>query len=117
VASIFASKIIGCIMEIIKDIKNAEKQAQDIRKEALEKSSRMLEDAKKQRSEALESRRTLRRKAIDQAVGSAEKEASMEASSLEMESNKIQQDILNISEQSLDTSANKVVEFIKSLRD
>ncbi|MFI4912126.1 MAG: hypothetical protein ACIAQZ_10715 [Sedimentisphaeraceae bacterium JB056] len=104
-------------MEIIKEIKEAEKQAKEIVSEAKEKAAEITEQAKKQRAQSLEDRRSVRRETIEKAVDDADNEASMQASSLEMESNKICQDINSKTGQSLNDAVEKVTGFVNSLAE
>lgn len=59
-------------MEIIKQIKDAEKQARDIVEKAKQDSVSLLEEAKKQRADLLKESQQRRIKAVDAAVGQAE---------------------------------------------
>ena len=66
-------------MELIKQIKNAEKQAKDIAEKAKQDSASLLEEAKKQRVDLLKQSQQRRIKAIDDAVSKAEQDGKAQA--------------------------------------
>jgi len=66
-------------MELIKQIKDAEKQAGDIVEKAKQDSASLLEEAKKQRADLLKQSQQRRIKAIDEAVVRAEQDGKAQA--------------------------------------
>ena len=69
-------------MELIKQIKDAEKQAKDIVEKAGQDAALILEEAKKQRDDLLKQSRQRRNKAIEDAVKRAEQEGSAQADAI-----------------------------------
>jgi ATP synthase H subunit len=61
-------------MELIKQIKDAEKQAKDIVEKAKQDSASLLDEAKNQRAELLKQSQHRRVKAIDEAVNQAQRD-------------------------------------------
>ena len=66
-------------MELIKQIKDAEKQAKDIVEKAGQDAALILEEAKKQGDDLLKQSRQRRTKAIDDAVSTAEQDGKSQA--------------------------------------
>ncbi len=104
-------------MEIIKEIKTAEKEAKQIIEKAQAKSSSVLEDARKQRAEKLENGRMERRKIIDAAVEKASLQAKQEVAVIEAEAKQMREEIAGKSGQTVDNESEKVLGFIKSLSE
>jgi vacuolar-type H+-ATPase subunit H len=69
-------------MELIKQIKDAEKQATDIIEKARQDAARVLEEANKQRTDLLRQAEQGRLNAIDEAVDKAEQEGQSQASKI-----------------------------------
>ena len=66
-------------MELIKQIKEAEKQAKDIVEKAGQNSALLLGESKKQRADLLKQSQQRRIKAIDEAVSKAEQDGKAQA--------------------------------------
>lgn len=66
-------------MELIKQIKDAEKQAKEIIEKAGQDAASILEEAKKQRDDRLKKSQQCRHKAIDDAVSQAGQEGTSQA--------------------------------------
>jgi V/A-type H+-transporting ATPase subunit G/H len=66
-------------MELIKQIKDAEKQAKDIVEKAKQDAASLLEEAKKQRADLLKQSQQRRIKAIDEAISRAEQDGKAQA--------------------------------------
>ena len=66
-------------MELIKQIKDAEKQAKDIVEKAKQDSALLLEEAKKHRADLLKQSQQRRIKAIEDAVNRAEQDGKAQA--------------------------------------
>lgn len=75
-------------MELIKQIKEAEKQAKEIEETAKQDAADILEEAKKQRADVLAQGRQHRNKAIDEAVAQAEQQGREQAELLTQVSDK-----------------------------
>jgi len=66
-------------MELIKQIKNAEKQANDIVEQAKQNAASLLEEAKKQQVDLLKQSQQSRIKAVDEAVNRAQQDGKAQA--------------------------------------
>lgn len=102
-------------MQIIKEIKEAEKQAKQIVADAEKQASQMLEDAKKERLSSLEDRKMTRRTAIDSSVESAEKQAKAEADKINADSTQACQQLEDGNDLVVDKAVDMVIGYIKEL--
>ena len=102
-------------MQIIKEIKEAEKQAKQIVADAEREASKMLEKAKNERFSSLDSRKLARREAIDLSVESAANAAQAEAEKLTSESAQACKQIGEKNNRLVSKTVDMVIGFVEEL--
>ena len=96
-------------MELIKQIKEAEKQARDIVEKARQDSAVLLEEAKKQRLDLLKQAQQRRSTAIDDAVSRAEQDGQAQADEIARTGSEKIASLKASCSQNIQTCVNKVL--------
>ncbi|MBN1795487.1 MAG: hypothetical protein JW804_02330 [Sedimentisphaerales bacterium] len=99
-------------MELIKKIKDAEKQAAEIISNARANSAKQAEEFRKVKAEKLEHAQAERKKAIDEAVAEAEAEGKKEAKKLQSEAEQQRQQLSEKVSPKIPSAVNKVMEYL-----
>ena len=102
-------------MEIIKEIKEAEKQAKQIVEQARLDAQQIASDAKLKRQRSLEQRAQSRREAIERAENEALAKAGNEAKDIQTQAQKSCEQIKDSAKSLLDGASGKVIEFIRQM--
>jgi len=100
-------------VELIKKIKDAEKQAAEIVKQAETQALRQAEDLRKAKSEKLKQAETARKKAIDEAVARSEIEGQNEVEKLQSQGQKDRQELRQRTAPKIQAAATKVMDYLK----
>lgn len=96
-------------MELIKQIKEAEKQAKDIVEKARQDSALLLEESKKQRADLLKQSQQRRIKAIDEAVSKAGQDGKAQAGQITQTGSEAISSLKAACSQKIQTSVEKVL--------
>ena len=100
-------------MELIKKIKEAEAQAQEIIAQAKAESAGQAEENRKNRLEAIVQAEHERRKAIEAAVSKAESQGSTEAEGLKTKAEKNRQQLRKNAEGKMSGAVSRVMDYVK----
>ena len=100
-------------MELIKKIKEAESQAQQIIEQSKTQASQQAEQNQQSRIEALEQAEQQRRKAIDEAVAKAQSEGFGEAEQLKEQADKGRQQLRKNAGSKMAGATQKVMKYLK----
>ena len=99
-------------MELIKKVKQAEEQAQQIIEKAKAESAKQAEQGREHRRQLLEEAEQERKKATADAVAQAEAQAYQEVESLKAQAEKQRQDLHNKVEGKIAGAVAKVIDYI-----
>jgi len=100
-------------MELIKKIKEAEAQAQEIIDRARADTVRMAEEGRKKRQAALAEAEQQRKKAIESALTTAKADGLAEAQKLKEQARKERQQLRQKAEGKISAAAAKVMDYLK----
>ena len=102
-------------MELIKQIKDAEKQAKDIVEKAKQDSALLLEEASKQRADLLKQSRQCRNKAIDEAVNRAQQDGKAQADQIAQTGSEAVSSLKASCSQKIQSSVEKVLSSLQQV--
>jgi len=100
-------------MELIKKVKQAEQQAQQIIEDAKAESTKQAEQSQEHRCQLMEEAEQNRKKTISEAVNQAEVQAQQEAESLRAQAEKQRQELHNKVGSKIGGAAAKVMDYLQ----
>lgn len=100
-------------MELIKKVKQAEQQAQQIIEDAKAESTRQAEQGREHRHQLMEEAEQNRKKTISEAVNQAEVQARQEAESLRAQAEKQRQELHNKVGSKIGGATAKVMDYLQ----